>query len=54
MRKNGLLYFLGIAILSLSLCACSKNDTTSSNNGTTTASTQLNWDQGNWNQTNWQ
>jgi hypothetical protein len=43
-----------LVILSLSLAACSKSDTTSSNNGATTASTQLNWDQGNWNQTNWQ
>jgi hypothetical protein len=39
--------------LSLWLSACSKSDTTSNSSGTT-ASTQLNWDQGNWNQTNWQ
>lgn len=46
---------LAIALaLPLWLVACSKSDTSSSNNGATTAATQLNWDQGNWNQTNWQ
>ena len=54
MRGTDLFLLPVLVALSLGLCACSKNDTTSSNNGTTTASTQLNWDQGNWNQTNWQ
>jgi len=44
---------LVLLVLSLGLSACSKSETSSSNNGAA-ASTQLNWDQGNWNQTNWQ
>lgn len=46
--------FLAIAALSLGLAACSKSETTASDNGAPAASTQLNWDQGKWNQTNWQ
>jgi len=48
---------LAVVILLLAgLSACSKSDIGPSNggSGTTTASAQLNWDQGNWNQSNWQ
>jgi hypothetical protein len=41
-------------VLSLGLSACSKSEVGTNSSGPTTASTQLNWDQGNWNQTNWQ
>jgi len=42
-----------VAIMfSLALAACSKSDV--GPNTSTTASAQLNWDQGNWNQSNWQ
>jgi hypothetical protein len=54
MRNCSLPSLLGLAVLFLCLSACSKSDTSSSNNGATTAATQLNWDQGNWNQSNWQ
>lgn len=46
--------FAAVVSLSLGLAACSKSEVTSNSSGPTTASTQLNWDQGNWNQTNWQ
>jgi major membrane immunogen (membrane-anchored lipoprotein) len=54
MLTNGIPSLLSFLVLSLALSACSKSDTTSSNNGTATASIQLNWDQANWNQANWQ
>ena len=46
--------FALVVVCLLGLSACSKSDTTSSNSGGATGSTQLNWDQGNWNQSNWQ
>ena len=52
MVRKFLSLFIGLSVL-LGLSACSKSETSSSNNGAA-ASTQLNWDQGNWNQTNWQ
>ncbi len=53
MRRNNLLALLTL-VVALSLSACGKSNTSSSGNNGTTASAQLNWDQGNWNQTNWQ
>ena len=41
-------------MFSLGLAACSKSDVGPNTSTTTTASAQLNWDQGNWNQSNWQ
>jgi hypothetical protein len=47
-------FLFAAVVLSLGVAACSRSEVTSNSSGPTTASTQLNWDQGNWNQTNWQ